>query len=185
MSNYILHDGELYHHGVRGMRWGVRRYQNEDGTLTEAGQKRYARAHRKELQKERGVYVNAARDRITKEYDIPGKREAAFDYGKKHNLDLDDGGGGDPKHGDKYMKMWDEIERLQDKADSKARSEARKNMVKKYGERTVAEFEKRQAKVDRGKMACAVVVAGSIAVAPYIALYAGGKMVARKLISKI
>lgn len=35
---------ELYHHGVKGQRWGVRRYQNEDGTLTEAGVKRYSKA---------------------------------------------------------------------------------------------------------------------------------------------
>lgn len=31
----------LVHHGVTGMKWGVRRYQNEDGTLTVAGKKRY------------------------------------------------------------------------------------------------------------------------------------------------
>lgn len=31
----------LAHHGVKGMKWGVRRYQNEDGTLTAAGKKRY------------------------------------------------------------------------------------------------------------------------------------------------
>lgn len=30
-------DTELYHHGVEGQRWGVRRYQNEDGTLTKEG----------------------------------------------------------------------------------------------------------------------------------------------------
>ena len=33
---------ELYHHGIKGQRWGVRRYQNEDGTLTNLGVKRYA-----------------------------------------------------------------------------------------------------------------------------------------------
>lgn len=34
---------ELYHHGVKGMKWGVRRYQNADGSLTSAGKKRAAR----------------------------------------------------------------------------------------------------------------------------------------------
>lgn len=32
---------ELYHHGILGMKWGVRRYQNKDGSLTKAGKKRY------------------------------------------------------------------------------------------------------------------------------------------------
>ena len=36
-------EDELYHHGVKGMKWGVRRYQNADGSLTNAGKKRQAR----------------------------------------------------------------------------------------------------------------------------------------------
>ena len=37
MANY---NNELYHYGVKGQKWGVRRYQNKDGTLTSEGQKR-------------------------------------------------------------------------------------------------------------------------------------------------
>lgn len=41
--NYNI-EKELYHHGIKGQKWGVRRFQNPDGTLTAAGKKRKATA---------------------------------------------------------------------------------------------------------------------------------------------
>ena len=38
----MYYNSQIWHWGVRGMKWGVRRYQNADGSLTDAGRKRYA-----------------------------------------------------------------------------------------------------------------------------------------------
>lgn len=41
MAIYWNDGTSLYHYGIKGQRWGDRRYQNEDGSLTEEGRKRY------------------------------------------------------------------------------------------------------------------------------------------------
>lgn len=51
---------ELYHHGIKGQKWGIRRYQNPDGSLTEAGVKRYGE-HGSDYLKAKRDYRRAVR----------------------------------------------------------------------------------------------------------------------------
>ena len=70
-----MYNNELYHHFVRGQKWGVRRYQNEDGSLTNAGQRRYARDAR---EKEFNEYDNSS-GKYYKKSKKNGRTDLEFD----------------------------------------------------------------------------------------------------------
>lgn len=81
---------ELYHYGKKGMRWGVRRYQNSDGSLTAAGKKRYARdAREKEYDKydsETGTYFKASKKNGRSDLAVDADRYVREDLTRSRRL---------------------------------------------------------------------------------------------------
>lgn len=71
------YSNELYHHGIKGQRWGVRRYRNEDGSLTEAGKKREAKRAAKLEKQTPGLEKWRAKEQQRLE-NFYGKREAKY-----------------------------------------------------------------------------------------------------------
>lgn len=60
---------ELTHHGILGQKWGVRRYQNQDGSLTAAGKKRLEQKDAKWARKNYDKITSKARKDVSKELD--------------------------------------------------------------------------------------------------------------------
>lgn len=101
MSNALY----LEHHGVKGQRWGVRRYQNADGSLTSAGKLRYDQNDNGELKKiskqeknkriddKRSAVRDALSKKLEQEYDDSEEGKVYKKWRKSHpHADADDFG---------------------------------------------------------------------------------------------
>lgn len=99
MANYYL-----THHGIKGQKWGVRRYQNADGSLTPAGKKRQVKLQRKwekNVNDNWHTAYNRAADKVNKKLN---------EFNAKYEgISLND----NPKVRKKYIKeycdMWNSI----------------------------------------------------------------------------
>jgi len=69
MKNDYLKLKELYHSGVKGQKWGIRRYQNEDGTLTAEGKAKYGNVNpytKQQYERDKQLYGLLGAARINK-----------------------------------------------------------------------------------------------------------------------
>lgn len=70
--NYTPSSDELYHYGIIGMKWGIRRYQNPDGSLTPDGRRRIEKQDAKWAKKKSSKITAQAKKLSQRELDVYG-----------------------------------------------------------------------------------------------------------------
>lgn len=163
--NYMSSYDELYHHGIKGMRWGVRRFQNEDGTLTAQGRQRY-KDYRSDQSTRRSLTRHVAADKknlkargeamneVTKNYNDAQEqmRKASskvFISGKKRQELMDEASANLTKAGEELEKRRADLnraERIYNK-DAEALFKHVDDMTKKYGSENVKSLDTKKVKL--------------------------------------
>ena len=153
----------LMHHGIKGQKWGVRRFQNEDGSLTSAGKARQGGikgfVQRKAENYKNYRNYNEELSRGNRKYNVAAKRSAmetereANEWADKHIF-------GD-EYGDRRA-FGTRAENSYDRAVAKAKKYADDNFMKKYGSEKLEQAKRTKNAIDGAKVAA--IVLGSIGV---------------------
>ena len=142
MSYYaVTYSNSLSHHGIKGQKWGVRRFQNEDGSYTDAGQKRRGfgsnlkrkwkkyRKKRKEaraIQRELHDAKRKHEEKANKKYDIEYRRkQMEFENQTRENF---------RQLGFRDNPDWHPSQDKYNEAVSKRDAEVSKKLIKEFGQ---------------------------------------------------
>lgn len=153
MSNYVIIGGELMHYGVKGMKWGVRRFENKNGTLTPAGKRRYS----DDVYEKKAAYKQAKKDYNKSFNKAYNKSVAAYSPIKKHRKANDE--------------RWDDAFK---KAESANKAKADYKKAKKdydnspEGKAAAAERRKKAIKVGAAVAGTAIAAYGAYKVHEYV-----------------
>ena len=143
---YFDDDGEdcLAHHGIKGMKWGVRRYQNEDGSLTNAGKNRYIKPDSSIYEEARNKVFEKTGTAIGKDAALKNSLTQINKYEKEHKLNFNDPNfswSGKPKLTYKeyqklnksHQKLWREKHKAYE---NQYKREIYSKYISKYGKKT-------------------------------------------------
>ena len=145
----FIRESDLTHHGILGQKWGVRRFQNKDGTRTAAGKSRYKRGKEYSEERSRISMAESKRLKQANAKKIKSMQDEAFAIAEKYGLDMDDGGGGNyAKYsekqlrdaGQKYLQLWNDIDALTDQAEQQGFDYANKELIRKYGDQAISDI---------------------------------------------
>lgn len=128
-SNYLMH------HGIKGQKWGVRRWQNADGSLNPAGKKRYSSGELRDMAKQVGEY-NIGKSKIRgkaalerRKADTKYDKESSKLFAQKDKMSKRDY----DKAFDKLGKELDSSYKASDKKAAESEKKLADSLKKKYG----------------------------------------------------
>lgn len=150
MDYYVVRrDDELQHYGIRGQRWGVRRYQNSDGSLTAAGRKRYNQEMekleaREKVLKNKQRTANKIAKLDAKKKELDEKQREIKEMEGRHKRQARE------EFAAKFDKVKDAAEKVKDTA-TKAKNAVDEHKVKKAAKDAIKDAKKAEKEVAKAE----------------------------------